>query len=85
MKIQDQLTNMFIYMTEQFDLINAKLELKADKSDVEALKNAIDGLYNKYDRHDTELAALMATNQRLDAIIESHEIRLGKLEQSPIH
>lgn len=85
MKIQDQLTNMFVYMTEQFDLINATLEQKADKSDVEALRNAIDGLYGNVDRHETELAALMATNQRLDAIIESHEIRLGKLEQNPSH
>ena len=57
MTIQQQLAKQFAYMTEQFGLIRAELAEKADKSDIDRLRVAIDGLHGDNNWLDSEQAA----------------------------
>lgn len=39
----DQFTKLFQYMTERFDALESKVDAKAEKNQVEQLRNVIDG------------------------------------------
>lgn len=75
---KDQFTRLFKYMTTRFDVIDAKLDLKADKSDV---WNAIDSLHGRLDVVETELVAIKYDLRRNNNKQENHERRIVKLEK----
>jgi hypothetical protein len=54
---QDEFTRLFSYMTERFDKIDAALELKADKADVERIYDRLDDVVGDLDGFTTEQAA----------------------------
>lgn len=66
----DQFTKLYVYMQEQFALVNKKLDEKADKKDVEMLKNIIDGYAAKLDTYAMEMAAMQHKIDRLEKYIQ---------------
>lgn len=66
----DQFTKLYAYMQEQFALVNEKLDEKADKKDVEMLKNIIDGYAAKLDTYAMEMAAMQHKIDRLEKYIQ---------------
>lgn len=53
----DEFTRLFAYMTERFDKIDAALELKADKADVDVLYNRLDDVMAELDDIKTDQVA----------------------------
>lgn len=66
----DQFTKLFKYMSDRFDKIDATLEQKADKDDVDMLKNIIDGYAGKLETYAMEMAAMQHKIDRLEKYIE---------------
>lgn len=54
---QDEFAKLYAYMTERFDKIDAALELKADKADVDGLYDRFDDVMAELDDIKTEQAA----------------------------
>lgn len=66
----DQFTKLYAYMQEQFAIVNEKLDQKADKTDVDMLKNIIDGYAAKLDTYAMEMAAMQHKIDRLEKYIQ---------------
>jgi hypothetical protein len=54
---QDEFTQLFRYMSERFDKIDAALDLKADKSDIDRIYGRLDDVVAELDDIKTEQAA----------------------------
>lgn len=63
---QDEFSKLYRYMAERFDSIDAALELKADKADV-------DGLYNRFDDVLAELEDIKTEQATQRVQLDRHE------------
>lgn len=66
----DQFTKLFRYVEEFRSEVKEILEQKADKADVEMLKNVIDGYADKIDGYAMEMAAMQHKIDRLEKYIQ---------------
>ncbi len=64
---EDQLAQLFRYMTERFDTLEAQLAKKADKDEV---LTRLDGIIARLDADDTERAALQHQVNRHEGWIQ---------------
>jgi len=54
----DQFTKLFKYMTERFDTLEAKVDEKSDRTQVQQLQSAVDGIAKGVDVQQVEQAAI---------------------------
>lgn len=71
----DQFTKLFNHMNQRFDEVEAKLETKANRSQVDHIQQTLDGIANRLDRDDVERAAII---DKLDR----HEHWIGQLARN---
>lgn len=57
MQDDHQFTKLFNYMTERFDTLEAKVDTKADASQVDQLQSTVDAVAGDIDTIKTEVAA----------------------------
>lgn len=83
--MKDEFTKLFKYMTKRFDAVDASLERlsieKADKSSVDSVQNAVDGIYGRLDIVETEIVAFRAESRRNNEKYDNHEHRMTRLEK----
>lgn len=61
---QDEFTKLFVYMSKRFDDIDAKLDAKADKVDLDKIYTHLDGILKRLDDDDAERAAIITQLDR---------------------
>jgi len=66
----DQFTKLFKYMTERFDTLEAKVDEKSDRTQVQQLQSAVDGIAKGVDVQQVEQAAIKSQLNRQDAWIQ---------------
>ncbi len=54
---EDEFTNLFKYVQEQFDGVNRKLDEKASQASIDTLINSMDSFIKRLDDHDANMAA----------------------------
>lgn len=64
--IQDEFQRLFVYVAERFDKVDAALELKADKTD-------LDGVYSRLDRVVAELDDIKTEQAAQRIQLDRHE------------
>lgn len=60
--------------------LEEKLKNLATKDDINKILTAVDGLAHKHQNFEVELAANLGAHDRLGEKIDSHEVRIKKLE-----
>lgn len=85
----DQFTKLFrlaSYTNERLNSFEARLdtleENKADKSDIDRVIGAIDGIYDRIDVLTTELVSVTSHQRRIQSQLNQHDKRIIKLEQA---
>jgi len=76
--MNDEFSKLYIYLNQRFDALDNAVSTKADKSDVESVKNAVDGLYGQIDTLDIESTAMSAHLIRIDETLADHTTRFEK-------
>ena len=76
--MNDEFNKLYTYLNKRFDAVDIAISTKSDKSDVESVKNAVDGLYGQIDAIDTESTAISAHLIRIDEILADYTTRLEK-------
>lgn len=67
------------YLEQRFNTVEALIAVKADKTDVESVMNAVDGLYQRLDTVEVELAAVISHGRRIDDLLQRHNDQLHKI------
>jgi hypothetical protein len=77
--MEEQFLKLHQYLEQRFDATDKVLAAKADASSLEAVRNAIDGLYGRLDVVESELTAVISHVRRLDTLVFDHEVLLQEL------
>lgn len=62
----EQFTKLFKYMTEQFEMVNLKLDKKSSQESLDALVKTMDGFVKRIEEQEIESGARARFNRLLD-------------------
>lgn len=71
--MSDEFIRLYRYLEERFTKLERLIDQKADKTSVDALIVAVDGLYGRLDIVESELTSVVAHIRRVDRVLERHD------------